>query len=64
MFISWCALLQGSEEQVRLTPPRKMTLEDAIGYVASDEIIEVTPSTVRLRKRILDANARKRTTKD
>mmetsp|Transcript_15064 Transcript_15064/g.25494 ORF Transcript_15064/g.25494 Transcript_15064/m.25494 type:complete len:703 (-) Transcript_15064:103-2211(-) len=55
---------KGSEEQVRLTPPRKMTLEDAIGYVASDEIIEVTPSTVRLRKRILDATARKRTGKD
>ena len=51
---------KGSEEQIRLIPPRKMTLEDAIGYVAADEIIEVTPTTIRLRKRLLDSNARKR----
>eukprot|EP00238_Polyblepharides_amylifera_P002805 CAMPEP_0196580432 /NCGR_PEP_ID=MMETSP1081-20130531/28625_1 /TAXON_ID=36882 /ORGANISM="Pyramimonas amylifera, Strain CCMP720" /LENGTH=657 /DNA_ID=CAMNT_0041900295 /DNA_START=132 /DNA_END=2106 /DNA_ORIENTATION=+ len=51
---------KGSEEQVRLIPPRRMTLEEAIGYVASDEIIEVTPDNIRLRKRLLDANARKR----
>lgn len=50
---------KGSEEQVRLTPPRRMTLEDAIGYVASDEIIEVTPKSIRLRKRYLDSNTRK-----
>ncbi|KAK1302253.1 hypothetical protein QJS10_CPB12g01048 [Acorus calamus] len=47
------------DENVRLSPPRLMTLEEAIGYVASDELIEVTPKAVRLRKRYLDANKRK-----
>ncbi|KAK1269461.1 hypothetical protein QJS04_geneDACA008247 [Acorus gramineus] len=47
------------DENVRLSPPRLMTLEEAIGYVASDELIEVTPKSVRLRKRYLDANKRK-----
>ncbi|KMZ68111.1 GTP binding Elongation factor Tu family protein, partial [Zostera marina] len=47
------------DENVRLTPPRSMTLEEAIGYVASDELIEVTPKAVRLRKRYLDASKRK-----
>ncbi|XP_078151647.1 elongation factor family protein isoform X1 [Carex rostrata] len=49
----------GKDENVRLTPPRLMTLEEAIGYVASDELIEVTPKTIRLRKRYLDGNKRK-----
>lgn len=47
------------DENVRLTPPRLMTLEEAIGYVASDELIEVTPKAIRLRKKYLDANKRK-----
>ncbi|XP_004505523.1 uncharacterized protein [Cicer arietinum] len=47
------------DENVKLTPPRLMTLEEAIGYVASDELIEVTPKTIRLRKKYLDANKRK-----
>ncbi|WCJ30871.1 50S ribosomal subunit assembly factor BipA [Euphorbia peplus] len=47
------------EDTVRLTPPRLMTLEEAIGYVASDELIEVTPKAIRLRKRYLDVNKRK-----
>ncbi|GER26323.1 elongation factor family protein [Striga asiatica] len=47
------------DENVKLTPPRLMTLEEAIGYVASDELIEVTPSAIRLRKRYLDVNKRK-----
>ncbi|KAJ4840946.1 hypothetical protein Tsubulata_023075 [Turnera subulata] len=51
------------DENVRLTPPRLMTIEDAIGYVASDELIEVTPKAVRLRKRYLDVNKRKAMTK-
>ncbi|KAK9152908.1 hypothetical protein Sjap_000388 [Stephania japonica] len=49
----------GKDENVKLSPPRLMTLEEAIGYVASDELIEVTPKTIRLRKRYLDANKRK-----
>ncbi|XP_077227485.1 elongation factor family protein [Tasmannia lanceolata] len=47
------------DENVRLSPPRLMTLEEAIGYVAADELIEVTPKAIRLRKRYLDANKRK-----
>ncbi|XP_019083022.1 PREDICTED: uncharacterized protein LOC104700367 [Camelina sativa] len=49
----------GKDENVKLSPPRLMTLEEAIGYVASDELIEVTPKTIRLRKRCLDVNKRK-----
>ena len=45
--------------QTYLTPARAFTLEDAIGYVAGDELIEVTPGSVRLRKRVLDPSARK-----
>ncbi|EPS59840.1 hypothetical protein M569_14965, partial [Genlisea aurea] len=47
------------DENVKLTPPRQMTLEEAIGYVASDELIEVTPNVIRLRKKYLDVNKRK-----
>nr|XP_010924386.1 uncharacterized protein LOC105047249 isoform X2 [Elaeis guineensis] len=49
----------GKDENVKLTPPRLISLEEAIGYVASDELIEVTPKAVRLRKRYLDATKRK-----
>ncbi|XP_014524423.1 uncharacterized protein LOC106780641 [Vigna radiata var. radiata] len=47
------------DENVKLTPPRLMTLEEAIGYVASDELIEVTPKAIRLRKKYLDVSKRK-----
>nr|XP_011466940.1 PREDICTED: translation factor GUF1 homolog, organellar chromatophore [Fragaria vesca subsp. vesca] len=49
----------GKDENVKLSPPRLMTLEEAIGYVASDELIEVTPKFIRLRKKYLDVNKRK-----
>ncbi len=48
------------DEAVRLTPPREMTLEQAIAYINDDELVEVTPKSIRLRKRILDPNERKR----
>ena len=48
------------DEAVRLTPPRFMSLEQAIAYIQDDELCEVTPNAVRLRKRLLDPNARKR----
>jgi GTP-binding protein len=48
------------DEAVRLTPPIIMTLEQAIAYIADDELVEVTPKSIRLRKRLLDPNARKR----
>ncbi len=48
------------DEAVRLTPPILMTLEQAIAYISDDELVEVTPKAIRLRKRLLDPNARKR----
>ena len=48
------------DEAVRLTPPRQMTLEQAIAYVQDDEQVEVTPNSIRLRKAVLDPNKRKR----
>jgi GTP-binding protein len=50
----------GKDEAVRLTPPIKMTLEKALAYIADDELVEVTPKSIRLRKTLLDPNERKR----
>jgi GTP-binding protein len=50
----------GKDDAVRLTPPRKMTLEQAIAYIQDDELVEVTPQSIRLRKRYLDPHERKR----
>ncbi len=50
----------GKDEGIRLTPPRKMTLEQAIAYIDDDELVEVTPKSIRLRKRHLDPHERKR----
>jgi GTP-binding protein len=50
----------GKDDAMLLIPPRKMSLEQAIAYVEDDELVEVTPSAVRLRKRHLDPHARKR----
>ena len=48
------------DEAVRLTPPIRMTLERALAYIQDDELVEVTPQSIRLRKRHLDANDRKK----
>jgi GTP-binding protein len=48
------------DEAVRLTPPIRMTLEKALAYIQDDELVEVTPKSIRLRKKLLDPNARKR----
>jgi GTP-binding protein len=48
------------DESIRLTPPRRMTLEQAIAYIQDDELVEVTPKVIRLRKRFLDPHERKR----
>jgi GTP-binding protein len=48
------------DEAIRLTPPIQMTLEKAMAYIEDDELVEVTPQSIRLRKRLLDPNARKR----
>jgi GTP-binding protein len=48
------------DEAVRLTPPIRMTLEKALAYIQDDELVEVTPRSIRLRKKLLDPNERKR----
>jgi GTP-binding protein len=48
------------DEAVRLTTPRVMSLEQAISYIQDEELVEVTPKSIRLRKRLLDPNERKR----
>ncbi len=50
----------GTDEAVRLTPPIRMTLEKALAYIQDDELVEVTPENIRLRKVYLDPNDRKR----
>jgi len=50
----------GKDDAVRLTPPKKMTLEQAIAYIDDDEMVEVTPTKIRLRKRHLDPHERKK----
>ena len=50
----------GKDDAMLLIPPRRMSLEQAIAYIEDDELVEVTPSAVRLRKRYLDPNERKR----
>jgi GTP-binding protein len=48
------------DESIRLTPPRRLTLEQAIAYIQDDELVEVTPKAIRLIKRHLDLHERKR----
>ncbi|MFT8336765.1 MAG: translational GTPase TypA, partial [Acetobacter orientalis] len=50
----------GKDDALFLTPPRRMSLEQAIAYIEDDELVEVTPSAIRLRKRYLDPNERKK----
>lgn len=54
----------GKDEAVRLTPPRRMTLEQAIAYIEEDELVEVTPKSIRLRKQVLNPSFRKRRVKE
>ena len=50
----------GKDDAMVLIPPRRISLEQAIAYVEDDELVEVTPSAIRIRKRFLDSNERKR----
>ncbi|TMJ18452.1 MAG: translational GTPase TypA [Alphaproteobacteria bacterium] len=50
----------GKDDAIRLTPPKRMTLEQAIAYIQDDELVEVTPKVIRIRKRHLDPHERKR----
>jgi GTP-binding protein len=54
----------GKDEAIRLTPPRRPTLEQAIAYIDDDELVEVTPKSIRLRKRVLNPTFRKRKVKE
>lgn len=52
--------MKGSEEQIKLVPPKIFSLEEAITYIRDDELVEVTPKWIRIRKRILDQDERRR----
>jgi GTP-binding protein len=54
----------GRDENVILTPPRAMTLERALEWIAEDELVEVTPKSIRIRKRELDSNLRHKAERD
>jgi GTP-binding protein len=54
----------GKDEAVRLTPPRRMSLEQAIAYIEDDELVEVTPKSIRLRKQVLNPSFRKKRVKE
>jgi len=54
----------GRDENVMLTPPREMGLEKAIEWIADDELIEITPKSIRMRKRFLDINDRYKLERD
>ena len=53
----------GTDENIKLTPPRIFNLEEVISYIKDDELVEVTPKNIRIRKRYLDPNERKRMSK-
>jgi len=53
----------GSDDALRLTPPIRMSLEQAIEFIADDELVEITPKNIRLRKKILEKNLRNKSTK-
>ena len=53
----------GTDKAVTLTPSLKMSLEQMISYIKDDELLEVTPKSLRLRKELLDPNERKRSKK-
>jgi GTP-binding protein len=50
----------GKDEALALTPPMRLTLERALSYIQDDELVEITPKSIRLRKRWLDPNERKK----
>jgi len=54
----------GSDDAVRLIPPRKFSLEQALEYIENDELLEITPVSLRMRKKVLDHNERKRFERD
>jgi GTP-binding protein len=55
---------KSTDENIQLEPPRELTLESALEYIEEDELIEITPQSIRLRKRALSANDRKKTSRE
>jgi GTP-binding protein len=55
---------KSADDAISLEPPRELTLEGALEYIEDDELIEVTPQTIRLRKQMLSASDRKRTNRE
>jgi len=53
----------GTDDAIKLIPPRSMTLEQALEFIDDDELVEVTPGSIRLRKKELDPHMRKRKNK-
>ena len=53
----------GADEAIKLIPPRELNLEKALEWIEDDELVEVTPKTIRIRKRELDISARRRSAK-
>jgi GTP-binding protein len=53
----------GKDDNVNLPPPKRMSLEESLEYLEDDELLEVTPQNLRLRKRILDSNVRRKSSK-
>ena len=54
----------GADDAIKLTPPRLLTLEQALEYIEDDELMEITPDNIRLRKKILKEHGRKRSSKN
>jgi GTP-binding protein len=54
----------GSDENILLAPPRTFGVEEALEYIEEDELVEVTPKSIRLRKRILGESARRKAARD
>ncbi len=54
------ARASSADEGIILAPPKKMTLEDCLEYIGDDELVEVTPQSLRIRKKYLDPNERKK----
>ena len=57
-------LFSGKDDTVQLTPPVRFTLEQALEFIDDDELVEVTPKSIRLRKKLLDETQRKRAAKN
>ena len=54
----------GSDENIMLTPPVRMSLEQALEFIEDDELVEVTPENIRLRKKLLKEHERRRASRD